>query len=545
MDAGPREADLRASLQRALGDSYALGERLGQGGFASVYVATDTKLKRRVAVKVLREDLTEDPAARERFRREAEAVAALRHPNVIPIYGVGEAAGLAFIIMPLIDGGSVADRLACESPLPILEARRILREAASGLAAAHRAGIIHRDIKPDNMLLDGVDARVVLTDFGIAKALTGDARGLTQTGAVIGTPHYMSPEQASGERVLDVRSDIYSLGVVGFQLLAGQVPFNAATLAGVLVQHLTEAPPPVTRARPDCPPALATVITRCLAKSPEERWSSAEDLMAALDALMGTVAVPSRPSGSGTPRIQLAPVRRFRRTLLACIGAAFAMILVDAATQQVVLGPLAVLIGGFIAAAAYGRLWTAGFTWRNVLESGGAPARAASPVPLDSAELGAHREAIGRARGDRAAMRAAIQRLPRAERDRFRDVLVTVDALLVRAVDEARRLCTIERQIDPGPDMIVRRLTETRGEPQSPGREQRIVVLERRLTALQRMEDDRQRLAVELGTTLTLAARMRAELDRAASSGGSGESQELAAILVEAHGMLRTDQAAG
>ena len=538
MSAGPREAQLRTTLQRGLGGGYELGERLGQGGFALVYVATDTRLKRRVAVKVLRQDLAEDEAAAERFRREAEAVAALRHPNVISIYGVGESDGVTYFIMPLVDGGSLADRLVREPRVSITDARRILREAASGLAAAHRVGIVHRDIKPDNILLDGPEAHVILTDFGIAKALSGGRPGLTETGAVIGTPHYMSPEQAGGEGAPDPRSDVYSLGVVGYQLLTGEVPFNAATLAAVLVQHLTKEPPSIARMRPDCPPALAAAVTRCLAKSPDERWASAADLVEALDALDGATGTAVRPSrGSGAIRSELAPVRRFRFALVGYASAVAALVLVDLATHHVLLGPLAFLIGGFVVAAEYGRLWIAGFTWRNVLSTRGAAPRAASPVPLDSVELGPHREPIQRARGDRAAMLAAIQRLPRAERVRFYDALSTMDAMLVHIVDMGRRLHTVERQIEPGPETIARRLTETRSEPPSPGREQRIVVLEGRLAALRRLEDERQRLAGQLSATLSLAARIRAGLDRSASLGGAG-SGELGAVLAEAQQIL-------
>ncbi|HKE89709.1 MAG TPA: serine/threonine-protein kinase [Gemmatimonadales bacterium] len=539
MGPGLRDARLREALQRGLGDGYELGVRLGQGGYALVYEATDSRLKRRVAVKVLREDLGEDTSAAERFRREAEAVAALRHPHIIPIYGVGESDGLTFFIMPLVDGGSLADRLAREPRVPTDEARRILREAAHGLAAAHRAGIVHRDIKPDNILLDGSEARVILTDFGIAKALSGGRPGLTETGAVIGTPHYMSPEQASGEAALDPRADIYSLGVVGFQLLTGAVPFNGPTLAAVLVQHLTADVPPIARARPDCPPALAAAVMRCLAKSPHERWASAADLADALEAVGAAPAADTRVSQSlRASRGELTPVRRFRYVLAGCASALVTLVVADVLTHHVLLGPLAFLIGGFVVAAEYGRLWTAGFTWRNVLSSRSAAPRAASPVPLDSLELGPHREPIHRARGDRAAMLAVIQRLPRAERERFRDALSTTDALLVHIVDIGRRLHTIERQIEPGPETIARRLAETRTEPTSPGREQRIVVLEGRLAALQRLEEDRQHLADELSATLSLAARIRAELDRSASLGGGTASGELGAALAEAQRRL-------
>jgi tRNA A-37 threonylcarbamoyl transferase component Bud32 len=541
------EAEYRRRVQRALGEGYTLGERLGRGGFALVYAATDERLKRRVAVKILRAELLEVAGARERFRREAEAVAGMRHPHIIPIYAVGDAEGLAYFIMPLVEGGSLAEQLARQPRLDSAEARRILREAARGLAAAHRAGIIHRDIKPDNILLDGPERRVVLTDFGIAKALGGDTRGLTQTGTVIGTPHYMSPEQASGERAIDHRADLYSLGVVGYQMLAGQVPFNAQTIAAVLIQQITEGPPSVTRARPDCPPDLAHAVMRCLAKTPEERWASAEELERALAA--ADVDAPTRAvrRSSGVRALAaLGPLRRFRLLTGVCLGGILALVLVDLVTHRVLLGPPGALVAAFLVAAEYGRLWTAGFTWRDVLaRQNPALAAVASPQPLDSAELGPHRGTIQQARNDRAAMLALVQGLPGVERKQLGDLLPAIDALVARAAADARRLYALERQLEPGPEEIARRLADTRGEAPSPGREQRIAVLERRLQAMGDIAARRERLAVELTARLGAVSRARFELDRAIATGLGDGLPAVVAAREEARALALTTGAGG
>ena len=198
---------MRAELQTALGEGYRVGPRIGRGGSATIYAARDLHLGRDVAVKVL-DPMVEAPEVRERFRREARAVARLRHPNVVPIFLVSERPGLSYFVMPLIEGASLAAVLAREGPLSIEEARRVLLEAASGLEAAHRAGIVHRDIKPENVMLEGPDRRVVLMDFGIARAIDGDERKLTMDGALVGTPEYMSPEQAAADPAVDARSDV-------------------------------------------------------------------------------------------------------------------------------------------------------------------------------------------------------------------------------------------------------------------------------------------------------------------------------------------------
>jgi serine/threonine-protein kinase len=273
----------RDRLQAALGPSCEVRRLLGRGGFAEVYVAYDRRLKREIAVKTLRGDLVTSTSLLERFHREAEAVAKLRHPHVVPIYTVGEGEGTAFFTMPLIDGGSLAAAIDRGEQFTVSEACRILRESAAALGAAHRAAIVHRDVKPENILLEGPERRAVLTDFGIARMSDGPTSTLTGTGTLVGTPHCMSPEQAVGERTLDHRSDQYSLAVVGFRLLAGRYPFEADSLRTILYRQVTEVPPRLRDLRPDVPLAVSDAIARALAKRPEDRFESMAAFAAALD----------------------------------------------------------------------------------------------------------------------------------------------------------------------------------------------------------------------------------------------------------------------
>ena len=270
-------------LQSALGNDYVVERLLGTGGFAAVWAAFDRKLQRRVAVKVLHPDLVATKSLLERFQREAQAVAKLRHPGVIPIYAVGEYEGLAYYIMPLVEGETLRDRLTREGALAPAEVGRILREVAAALAVAHEAGIVHRDIKPENLMLEGKDRRVLVMDFGIAKSTAGTQTGLTGTGMIVGTPTYMSPEQGTGSKEVDVRSDIYSLGVVGYELLIGKPLFAAQSVPELILHHVSTPAPSVAAGRPDIPESLAIAINRCLVKRPEERWKDAGDLSAFLE----------------------------------------------------------------------------------------------------------------------------------------------------------------------------------------------------------------------------------------------------------------------
>ncbi len=208
---------LAARLADSLKDDYTIEGEIGRGGMGVVYVARDLKLKRRVAIKVLPPELAYREEIRERFTREAQTAARLSHPHIVPIHAVGEADGLVYFVMGFVDGESLGARLKRRGKLPIEEVRRIMKETSDALGLAHTMGIIHRDIKPDNVLLDGTRRRVMVTDFGIAKALSDAGGGtLTGTGVAIGTPTYMSPEQAAGERAVDARSDLYALGVVDY-----------------------------------------------------------------------------------------------------------------------------------------------------------------------------------------------------------------------------------------------------------------------------------------------------------------------------------------
>ena len=272
---GARVTDhLLDRLVAAVGTQYLVDAEIGRGGMAVVYRATDVRLNRRVAIKVLPPELAFNADVRERFLREAQTSAQLTHPHIVPIYTVDEREGLVYFVMALVDGESLAQRLAREPQLPIADARRILADVADALAYAHARGVVHRDVKPDNIMLDRVTGRAVVTDFGIARAAAGDSR-LTVTGVAVGTPAYMSPEQALGERELDGRSDIYSLGVVGYQMLAGAPPFRASNTPAMLVKHVSETPRPLDTLRPDAPAALVHAIVRALAKKPEDRWADA------------------------------------------------------------------------------------------------------------------------------------------------------------------------------------------------------------------------------------------------------------------------------
>jgi len=511
---------LRRRVAAALGDAYELGAELGRGGFAVVYAAQDRGLKRAVAVKVLRPELADTPAVRGRFRREAEAIARLRHPHIVPIYAVGEEQDLAWFIMPLVQGESLRATLERTLRLPVPEVRRILREAAGALAVAHKAGVVHRDIKPDNIMLDGEERRVLLMDFGIAKALEPDTiSARTQTGVVVGTPHYMSPEQASGERQLDARSDLYSLGVVAYQMLAGEVPFTGATVAAILIKQVSDEAPPVTRKRPDCPADLAAAVQRCLAKAPDARWASAEDLVRALTAGETPVTTEARRS-SGAALFGVAdPRRRFRWLVLGAAVVVGVLIVADALRGSVLFAPVGVLVAAGIVAAQYGRLWTAGYSWRDLLGRASAGGPSSSPVPPDSAEFGPHAAAIHQARTDRAVILAVVQRFPRAERAVVEDLRPLVDALLAQAADVARLLYALERQLDPGPDEIDRRLATTRAEPASPGRDQRLAMLERRREAIVALLARRERVAALLAGVLAGIGRGRVELEGAGGAG--------------------------
>ena len=294
--ASAADDELRAHVERALAAHYELDCEIGRGGMGIVYRARDKRLKRQVAIKLLPPELAFRSEIKSRFLREAETAAQLSHPNIVPIYTVDEQEGLVFFVMAYVSGDNLAKRLHERGVLTVEETRKVLREVADALAYAHDRGVVHRDIKPDNILLDETSGRPLVTDFGIARAMDseGDSR-LTATGMAIGTPAYMSPEQAAGEREIDGRSDLYSLGILGYQMLTGEPPFTASSTPAMLVKHISERPIPVEQRRTDVPQDLSTAVMMLLEKEPANRFPTASALVTALD----SGVVPS-PRSSGT-----------------------------------------------------------------------------------------------------------------------------------------------------------------------------------------------------------------------------------------------------
>ena len=301
---------LRLRVSTALQHQYEIADEIGRGGMSVVYRARDLRLGRDVAVKVLPPELAHDPAVGSRFTREAQTSGQLAHAHIVPIFDVGERDGIAYFVMALITGGSVAKRLEHQPLRAVDEVRRLLCETADALAYAHLRGVIHRDIKADNILIDDASGRAMVTDFGIARAMEGGTR-LTQTGVAVGTPTYMSPEQAMGERQIDGRSDLYSLGVLGYQMITGRVPFSASNSMALLLKHVSEKPQPIAELRPEAPKPLCDAIERALKKAPEDRWPTAS---AFRDALMGAEeASPSWRMENREPLRYNSPVPRSRR----------------------------------------------------------------------------------------------------------------------------------------------------------------------------------------------------------------------------------------
>jgi serine/threonine-protein kinase len=285
-------------LQAALAGEYSLQRELGRGGMGIVYLARDVQLDRDVAIKVLPAHLAQTAAARERFLREARMAAGLSHPHIVPIHRVSETGGFVFFVMSYVEGETLGERLRTRGPLPPADATRILREVAWALAYAHGRGIVHRDVKPDNILLEAGTRRALVTDFGIAHG--GADPYATDPGKIMGTAHFMSPEQGAGETI-DGRSDIYALGVVGYLAVSGRLPFESPSVPALLLKQATEEAPSVTRAAPGLPAALGAAIDRCLARDPEERFADGEALAEAL-----VPAVESRPALPATLRAWLA-----------------------------------------------------------------------------------------------------------------------------------------------------------------------------------------------------------------------------------------------
>jgi serine/threonine-protein kinase len=386
------DAELRTHIQRSLASGYELEREIGRGGMGIVYLARDRRLKRQVAIKLLPPELAFRSEIRTRFLREAETAAQLSHPNIVPIYSVDERDGLVYFVMAYVNGDTVASRLHARGAMPPDEVRNILIQVADALAYAHERGVVHRDIKPDNILIEREDNRVMVTDFGIARAVTegADAR-LTATGMAIGTPAYMSPEQSMGEREIDGRSDLYSLGIVAFQMLTGELPFTAQSTPALLVKHISERPPSIEERCPDAPRDLTRAIMLLLEKEPANRFPSAEALSTALSSRnvpalpeapryeerrapseryeqetpTGTTALDREPTAAELRRWNAAPVVRYRKKLAPFV--AFSSVSVVLAVFDVVSFMPFVGVWSVYLAYKYSQLWTEGYDWRDVL----------------------------------------------------------------------------------------------------------------------------------------------------------------------------------
>ncbi len=313
--------DIRETFQSALGSAYRIDKELGGGGMSRVFLAEELSLGRQVVIKVLPEELS-GAVSSERFRREMQLAAKLQHPHIVPVLTSGEVQGIPYYTMPYIDGESLRHRIRRDGELPIDLATRIARHVASAMSYAHRHGIVHRDIKPDNVILS--EEFAVVTDFGVAKALSDSAlssdpsaevSSLTSKGMAIGTPAYMAPEQALGESTVDHRADIYALGVMTYETLCGLPPFIAKSAQALVAAHAIEPPVPIETRRPGIPAALAALVMRCLEKRPADRPQTAAELLQALEAL-------------GTPSATTAatPVaRKSRSKSLIALGAVFVL----------------------------------------------------------------------------------------------------------------------------------------------------------------------------------------------------------------------------
>ena len=372
--------DLGARLQVALGEAYVVERKLGEGAFAAVFLVRDVQLKRSLAVKVMSPDAIVSHSALERFRREAETVAGLSHPNIVPLYFVGQKDDLVYLVMQAIDGGSLADRIKREGRLPIDEASRILSEVASALAFAHKRGVVHRDIKPQNVLLDIETNRALVTDFGIARTAEAQNVSLTATGMMVGTPAYVSPEQVSGEPS-DHRVDIYALGVMAFEMLTGDLPFSAPTPMAMLMKRLAEPPPPLRSVRSDVPQSLEDLVTACLATDPALRVQDSGDIVRSLGGDSSSFRLPVQRRRAKSKGLAIGV-----GAVVVAVAAAAAAVLWRPKTVEAPTAPVSAIDSGMAAIAS--GTYVIG---SNTVEQ----ARPAHPVQLESFGLDKHEVTVG------------------------------------------------------------------------------------------------------------------------------------------------------
>ncbi|MEX0691501.1 MAG: protein kinase [Gemmatimonadales bacterium] len=589
---------LAERLAAVLEGAYVLEGEIGRGGMGVVFVARDLKLKRRVAIKVLPPELAYREEIRTRFIREAQTAARLSHPHIVPIHAVGDEGGLVYFVMGFVDGESLGQRLRRRGRLPTEEVRRIMKETADALGMAHAMGVVHRDIKPDNVLLEGTRRRVMVTDFGIAKALSEISPGaLTGTGVAIGTPHYMSPEQAAGERDIDARSDLYALGVVAYEALTGELPFNAPTVPGILMKQITEMAPDVRDLRPDVSDDLASSIQRCLEKDPSARWPTAESLRRALETRTVTpyrrsapVAQPRRES-RGRALEPMAPrprspgrrdrddvatggvartptngepamITKFRGEAASYVSTVSFLMLLNIVAPGLefpwFLFPTA--FWGFGIGKKYTALWTSGYSWRDVLNRPPAPdaveARnpgrsalrtprtppgAAAPAPMatiDGAEFGRFAEQLRQVDRDRQGIHQIVARLPDSERGMLPEIGGTVDGLTAKAQDLARTLVQMDEVRADDVERLDGRIDELRRDADANGEgDRRIDLLERQRTSLRELAERRRQIESQFEACVLAVQNVRFDLLRLRSAGIAAVLEDLTSATQQARAL--------
>jgi serine/threonine-protein kinase len=587
---------LAERLAHILEGAYALEGEIGRGGMGVVFSARDLKLKRRVAIKVLPPDLAFRDEIKTRFIREAQTAARLSHPHIVPIHQVVDEGGLVCFVMGFVDGESLGARLKRRTKLPVEEVRRIMKETADALGLAHAMAIIHRDIKPDNILLEGTRRRVMVTDFGIAKALSEVGPGsLTGTGVAIGTPHYMSPEQAAGEREIDARSDLYALGVVAYEAVTGELPFQAPTVPGILMKQITEPAPDIKATRPEVPDELAASIMRCLEKDPGDRWPTADSLRRALESRKSVPYRPGRsqrraPARTGRglerPRDQRpdrhddverglrpaepAMVTKFRAEFASYVSTCGFLFLLNLATGLEApwfLFPTA--FWGFGIGKRYTKLWTSGYGWRDVINRPPAPDAYESTNPLPqrkvlpkggkasaharpaSGELtstgddfGQHEEQIRQMRRDESAIRRIVEKLPSSERNLLPDVVQTVEALARKAQDLCRTLAAMEDVDTSAFDRLDERIEELEAQGDGTEHDRRLELLGRQRQALSELSTRRSEVEAQFEACVLAVQNVRFDLLRLRSAGVSAVLDDLTSATQAARALSYDVEAA-
>lgn len=584
----PTGADLSARLGRALAPAYEIESELGRGGMAIVYRGRDARLKRGVAVKLLPPDLAFRADIRSRFLREAETAARLSHPNIVPIYSVDERDGLVYFVMALVHGESVGDRIRRTGAMSIADTRRIVREVADALATAHANGVVHRDIKPDNILLDEQSGRAMVTDFGIARAASEEGGGsrLTATGAAIGTPAYMSPEQCLGDRDIDGRSDLYSLGAVAYQMLTGEPPFSGTNTPSIMMKQVTERPVPLRERRRDVPEDFERIIMRLLEKDPANRFADGSALVAALDgepfeAPAEPLPVAPRPAptlpvefeshrlsrreeralrrearrGRG-PVSPAERLRRMRNHLVSYAGTSAMLFGINAMTGRGFwwcVFPIMAMGVGF--AKELGSFWADGMPLGSIF-SGSLPVHAlpaaesptltrSAPLPLPDMSnpvlAGTYGQVLRQAIVDRRNILDLVGRLNASELALIPDVKGTAEALYQRIVSLASALHRLDGQVDErrGAE-LGERIAQIERQPGAGGdQERRLNLLRRQRDMIDELARSRDSLVEQYESAGILLQNLALDLLKMRSSGIDAALGGLTSATQEARALSR------